>query len=269
MLITSRANPLIVESASLKEKKYRESSKTFLIEGVKLFCEAVKNNVPIVRVFATEKMADRCSSVLGSGEIITVSDSVFEKLSTEKSPEGVICVAKYIDKFHNINKIYNKEDFEKSDRRILLLSSLRDPGNLGTIIRSASAFGIDEIILSSDCADIYNPKTVRAAMGTLFSRSISYVSDLPETVRAMNEGGYTTFAAVLDDKAISLTDMDIGKKTAFIIGNEGHGIAPDVIKSASGTVYIPMETGVESLNAAIAASVFMWQSAVKIIKPSP
>ena len=264
MLITSRSNPLIIETASLKEKKYREGSGAFLIEGVKLFDEAVKKKAPIVRVFATEKMMDHCSSALKNGEIITVSDSVFEKLSTEKSPEGIICVAKYIDKFHNINKIYNKEDFEGSERRMLLLSSLRDPGNLGTIIRTASAFGIDEIVLSSDCADIYNPKTVRAAMGTLFTQRISYVPDLADAVRSMNDGGYTTLAAVLDDKAISLTDVNIGKKTAFIIGNEGHGIAPDVIESASGTVYIPMEAGVESLNAAIAASVFMWQSAVKI-----
>ena len=113
--------------------------------------------------------------------------------------------------------------------------------------------------MSSDCADIYNPKTVRAAMGTLFSQKVSYVDDLASTVREMNAGGYTTLAAVLDDKAKALNDVKIERKTAFIIGNEGHGIAPDVIESASGTVYIPMETGVESLNAAIAASVFMWQ----------
>ena len=260
MLITSRSNPLIIETASLKEKKYRQKSSLFVFEGVKLFDEAVKRGVDIVRVFATERMTEYCKNSPFEGEIITVSDSVYEKLSNEKSPEGIICAAKYIDKSHNMNKIYTKEEFAGSEKRVIILSSLRDPGNLGTIIRSASAFGVDEIILSSDCADIYNPKTVRAAMGTLFSQCISYVDDLSETVRTMNEGGYTTLAAVLDDKARPLNDIEIGKKTALIIGNEGHGIAPDVIESASGTVYIPMEAGVESLNAAIAASVFMWQA---------
>lgn len=264
MLITSRANPLIVESASLKEKKYRESTKTFLIEGVKLFCEAVKKKVPIVRVFATEKMTEYCSSVLENGEIITVSEGVFEKLSTEKSPEGVICVAKYIDKFHNINKIYNMEDFEGSVRRILLLSSLRDPGNLGTVIRSATAFGCDEIIMSDDCADIYNPRTVRASMGTLFTQRLTVVPSLPDTVRAMNDGGYVTLAAVLDESAQPLDKVGIDRKTAFIVGNEGHGIDASVINAASGTVYIPMAQGVESLNAAAAAAVFMWQSMISI-----
>ncbi len=260
MLITSRSNPLIIETASLKEKKYRERSSLFIFEGVKLFDEAVKREVRIERVFATEKMTEYCKNSAFRGEIITVSDGVYEKLSNEKSPEGIICVAKYIDKSHNMNKIYYKEEFASSEKRVLILSSLRDPGNLGTVIRSASAFGVDEIIMSSDCADIYNPKTVRAAMGTLFSQSISYVDDLASTVSKMNEGGYTTLAAVLDDKARPLNELVIGKKTAFIIGNEGHGISPDVIKSSSGTVYIPMELGVESLNAAIAASVFMWQA---------
>ena len=260
MLITSRSNPLIIETASLKEKKYRQRESLFVFEGVKLFDEAVKRGIEIVRVFATEKMTKYCENSAFCGEIITVSDSVYEKMSNEKSPEGIICVAKYIDKSHNMNKIYNKEEFEKSEKRIMILSSLRDPGNLGTVIRSASAFGVDEMILSSDCADIYNPKTVRAAMGTLFSQCISYVPDLASTVKEMNAGGYTTLAAVLDDKARPLNELKIGKKTAFIIGNEGHGIAPDVIEGASGTVYIPMEIGVESLNAAIAASVFMWQA---------
>ncbi len=260
MLITSRSNPLIIETASLKEKKYREKSSLFIFEGIKLFDEAIKRGVEIVRVFATEKMTEYCKSSAYNGEVITVSDSVYEKLSSEKAPEGIICVAKYIDKSHNMNKIYNEEEFANSEKRIIILSSLRDPGNLGTIIRTASAFGIDEIIMSADCADIYNPKTVRAAMGTLFSQSVSYVPSLADTVKEMNEGGYTTLAAVLDDRSLPLNEVAIGRKTAFIIGNEGHGISPDVIKAASGTVYIPMAEGVESLNAAVAASVFMWQS---------
>jgi TrmH family RNA methyltransferase len=263
MVITSRSNPMIVAAASLKERKYREKEGLFLIEGIKLFEEAVKSDICIVSVFATKKLYEKCKKIAPELTVIEVSDSVYEKISTEKSPEGVICTAKYIDKIHNINKIYNKEEFEESQRRMLVLSSLRDPGNLGTVIRSAKAFGCDEIILSSDCADIYNPKTVRGAMGTLFRQRISIVPSLTDTVKTMNEGGYKVYAAVLDDKALPLNRLDIGKKTAFIIGNEGHGIDPDVINAAGNTVYIPMAEGVESLNAAAAAAVFMWQSMVK------
>ncbi len=262
MLITSRSNPAVTHAAALKEKKYRDESRSFLLEGVKLFREAVTAGLVIERVFTTERMETTCREILPEGEIVTVTDSVLEKISTEKSPQGIICVAKYLDKIHIINKIYKEEDFRSEKKRILILSSLRDPGNLGTVIRSARAFGCDELILSSDCADLYNPRTVRAAMGTLFGQRITAVADLPETVRAMTAGGYRVCAAVLDDKAERLDEMKIDGKTAFVIGNEGHGIDPAVVKAAGNTVYIPMAEGVESLNAAAAAAVFLWQSMI-------
>jgi TrmH family RNA methyltransferase len=262
MLITSRTNPTVVAAAALKEKKYRDESRAFLVEGVKLFREAVAAGLVMERVFATEKMTSLCRDILSEGEIITVSDSVLEKISTEKSPQGIICVAKYLDKIHIINKIYKEEDFRTVEKRILILSSLRDPGNLGTVIRSAAAFGCDELILSADCADLYNPKTVRAAMGTLFRQPVTVVGDLPATVRTMTAGGYRVCAAVLDDKAERLDRMTIDKRTAFVVGNEGHGIDPAVVEAAGNTVFIPMRAGVESLNAAAAAAVFLWQSMV-------
>ncbi len=262
MLITSRSNPAVVATAALQEKKYREREGAFLLEGRKLFEVAVASGLTLIRVFATEKTVDFCRERLPEGEIVTVSESVFEKISTEKSPQGIICVAKYIDKLHNINKIYNVEDFRQAERRILILSSLRDPGNLGTVIRSAAAFGCDELILSADCADLYHPRTVRAAMGTLFRQRISTVPDLPATVRTMTAAGYRVYGAVLDDKAERLDRMAIDGRTAFIIGNEGHGIDPDVLAAAGHTAYIPMQAGVESLNASAAAAVFLWQAMV-------
>ena len=241
MLITSRSNPAIVATAALKEKKFRERERLFILEGFKLMSEAVRSGVELERVFATENAASKCTEIAPDTEIITVSESVYEKMSSEKSPQGVICVAKYIDK-------------------ILLLSSLRDPGNLGTVIRSAAAFGCEEIILSSDCADIYNPKTVRAAMGTLFRQRISYVPSLTDTVGVMREAGYSVYSAVLDEGAVPLNKLTLGRSTAFVIGNEGHGIDPEVVTNSTGTVYIPMAEGVESLNASAAAAVIMWQS---------
>ena len=130
MLITSRSNPTVVATAALKEKKYRDESRAFLVEGVKLFREAVASGLVIERVFATEKMTSLCRDILPEGEIITVSDSVLEKISTEKSPQGIICVAKYLDKIHIINKIYNVEDenvkYTRANVVIIVKSILKD-----------------------------------------------------------------------------------------------------------------------------------------------
>ncbi len=261
MMITSRSNRLITGTAALKEKKYRDRSRRFMLEGEKLFLEAMSSGAELTNVFCTPDKAEFCRRAGAPEEIIVeVSDDVLSKLSTEKAPQGIICVSKYIDKFHNINKIYSKEDFPcDSAKRCILLSSLRDPGNLGTIIRTALAFGIDEILMSPDCADIYNLRTVRASMGAVFRQRISVCASLEQAVCVMRECGYDIYAAMLDKSAKTLTDIDITDRTAFIIGNEGHGISEEIAGVAGGKVYIPMETGAESLNAAIAASVFMWQ----------
>lgn len=262
MKLTSRTNPIIVEAAALKEKKYRDEKRCFLAEGIKLFEEAVASGIEIEKVFVTEKNINICRNV-PEDKVYEVTDEVLEKISTEKSPQGVICVLKAIDKIHIINKIYNKVDFSDG-HTVMILSSVRDPGNIGTVIRSARALGCDELILSRDCADIYNPRTVRAAMGTLFRQRITYSEDLPKTIELMKQTGYKVYAAMLDSKAQRLDDMDIDRKTVFIVGNEGHGIDRNVAEAAGNSVYIPMVNGVESLNAATAASLFLWQSACKI-----
>jgi tRNA G18 (ribose-2'-O)-methylase SpoU len=208
-------------------------------------------------------MAKRdCYEILGISKTASADEikKAYRKLAMQYHPDRNPGDKVAEEKFKEASDAY--AILSDENKRTLLLSSLRDPGNLGTVIRSAKAFGCDEIIMSSDCADIYNPKTVRAAMGTLFKQRLSIVQSLSETVRAMTEGGYKVYAAVLDDKALPLNKLDIGKKTAFIIGNEGHGIDYDVINAAGNTVYIPMAEGVESLNAAAAAAVFMWQSIV-------
>ena len=139
------------------------------------------------------------------------------------------------------------------------MDSIRDPGNLGTIIRASLAFGIGEVILSGDCADIYNAKTVRASMGTVFRQKITVCTDLCASIAVLRASGFEVLAAMLDDSAARLNEIRITDKTVFIVGNEGHGISGEVAEAASGRVYIPMEEGAESLNAAMAATVFMWQ----------
>ena len=143
--------------------------------------------------------------------------------------------------------------------RVLLCESLRDPGNVGTVIRTAFAFGIDWLILSGDCADLYNPKVLRGAMGTLFSQRILRVDDLAGAVTLMRQQGRHVYAAALDDSAMQLGSFAFGKADSAVIGNEGHGLSEGVLRACDASVYIPMAGDAESLNASVAASVLMWE----------
>ena len=172
--ISSRQNPLVVAIGKLNDKKHRDREGRFRFDGFKLFSEALQAGLPMEYVFFLPRMRERVLSRLNEkgtafgGEAIEVSESVFDKLSDEKSPDGVICVSKYIDKLHKVATINNILPFfvhENPCARVLILESVRDAGNVGTILRCAMAFGVDGVVLSSDCADIYNPKTLRAAMG--------------------------------------------------------------------------------------------------------
>ena len=175
-IISSRQNPRVKAIFALSERKTREETRLFRFDGVKLCAEAILCGLDIEGVYLRESSAERVRErlraeldTLSEDKIIYLSDAVFDKISEEKSPEGIITVAKHIDKFRKIGKI-EKEDIFKEES-LLLLESLRDPGNLGTVIRSAAALGVKKIVMSSDCADIYNPKTIRAAMGGLFPSS--------------------------------------------------------------------------------------------------
>ncbi len=259
--ITSRSNPKIVELAKLRDKKHRIASGKFLADGIKLFEEADQSGVAIETIILSdtgiERYYDKYEEKFVKYDTISLPDSVFEKISEEKSPEGVISVILGLDKFHKNTTIYNIE--ENSDR-LFILSSIRDPGNLGTMIRSAAAFGIDELILSSDCAEIYNPKTLRAAMGAVFRQRITVVSDLPSTIRALNDAGHFVYAALPDANSKPFDEID--GRVVYAVGNEGHGLEPDVVDACHGSAYIPMAVGTESLNAAAAATILMYDAGI-------
>ncbi len=260
MEITSRSNPRVVAAASLNEKKYRDESGLFLIEGRKLFREAADSGVDIKEIFCLPEYEDAVRAARPQTEPYVVRKDIIEKISYEKSPEGIICVASRIDKIHFFNKIYINEDFA-SEKRFFILSGVRDPGNIGTIVRTAAAMGVDEIVMSQDCADIYSPRAVRGAMGSLFRQRISYVTSLAGTVRAMTDAGRKVFAAMPDENAAALGETDLPENAVFVVGNEGSGVALDVCGVCSGKIFIPMKNGVESLNVAAASAILMWYSA--------
>jgi len=267
-IISSRNNPTVKWAASLASKKGRDEASSFIAEGEKLTLEALDAHLSVTHIFVKESRAHEILEKLkiyfddgffSNTELITLSDTAFEKISTEKSPQGVISVIKYLDFFREIDIIYKEEFFSLSDERLIFLSSVRDPGNLGAVIRSAAAFGVDRIILTADSADLYNPKTVRSAMGSLFRVKATVVSDAAACVNALIQSGRRVFAAELSDGAKSVFDVKLSKNDVIIIGNEGHGIPGELSSVCTGSVYIPISKKTESLNAAVAAAVFMWE----------
>lgn len=273
-VISSRQNRSVVKICKLSDKKNRDTDKLFRFDGIKLYCEASLNKVEFDTVVFKEssenvlrarmiQMNIPMPETVGA-RVLVLSDSLFDSISEEKSPDGIISIAKYIDKFHKIVKIEsthlnNEEIFCFEDERIVILENIRDPGNLGTILRSASALSVDKVILCGECADIYNSKTLRAAMGAIFKLPTIACRDSSKIVLALRKQGRRIFAATLGAGAISLGEATLSKGDCVAIGNEGHGLSEELIAACDGKIIIPMKPGNESLNAAAAAVIFMWE----------
>ena len=264
-MITSRRNPTVVEAVKLSERKAREKEGLFRFDGLKLFGEAIEKGVCIERILICESRAENIiprlkeCEALESAIISVLSDEVFSKVSEEQAPEGLICIARFPRKHirgAGVAEVALAAD-DKS-RRIMMLESVRDPGNMGTVMRSAAAFGVDTLMISRDCADIYNPKTVRGAMGALFKLNILVLDDICQAIERLKESGRRVYAAALDKTAVRLDETTFSPCDVALVGNEGHGLSERAITASSQSLYIPMEEGSESLNAGVAASVILW-----------
>jgi TrmH family RNA methyltransferase len=262
-IITSRRNALLVETHKLSDRKHRNRTGLFRFDGVKLTAEALSRGVSLAAVLlresdaacVLERVFSMCEKEFSSEtRVCLVADSIFDSLSEESAPEGVIGVAHMQQGIHRV-----WQDVPDRTERVMLLESVRDPSNLGAILRSAAAFGVDRLVLSADCADIYNAKTVRASMGTLFSQRIDRVDDLTVAIAALRADGRRVFAAALDERATRLDELDVRAGDCAVIGNEGHGLSAETLAACTSAVYIPMTARAESLNAAVAAAVLMWE----------
>ncbi len=259
--IRSRSNQSCVTLSKLGDKKYRDAEGMYLAEGVKLTLEALRYTdcecvvISSSAVLKNQK-AEECASAANEKNVrlIVCEDQVFEKISTEKAPQGVICAVKYQRSLH----VSENFGVWQSNKRLLMLSEVRDPGNLGTIMRTAEALGIDGVILA-DCADIYNSKVVRAAMGTLFRLPVFVCDSAVSCIKEMQACGRRTIAAALSENSLTLGKYELERSDCVIIGNEGHGLSDEMISAAENTVMIPMAGNTESLNASSAASCIMWE----------
>lgn len=255
-MITSTSNTRMKRLVNLRKKRRaRDEEGVFLVEGIRMFREVPPDKLQ--EVFVSEsfykKEKETVEKVLARGNIRAelVSDTVFSHISDTKTPQGILCVVKQMD--HTLNSMIKGEQ-----RHLLVLDNLQDPGNLGTIVRTAEGAGVNGVIMSADCVDIYNPKTIRSTMGSVYRMPFCYAENLEEAIEKIKEAGIHTYAAHLLGEN-DYDQEDYRTSCAFFIGNEGNGLREEIAQAAQTYVKIPMSGQVESLNAAIAASVLMFE----------
>ena len=229
MKIESLQNKTIVEFSKLKQKKYRDDAGLFLVEGDHLINEA--------------KKAGKIYKTIGLNNTYDyeVTKDILDKLSSQVSGTNEIAVVKKIDE-------------RKINGNVVILDNIQDPGNLGTIIRSAVAFDIDTVVLSNTSVDLYNDKVIRSSEGNIFNVNIIR-RDIKELIKELKEEGYVVYSTTVNGQG----DFDNDKKIALVIGNEGNGVSKEVLELCDKNITIKMNEKCESLNAAVCASILMYK----------
>lgn len=252
-VITSTSNSQVKNIVSLLKKSgERKRRGLFVIEGIRMFNEVPFESVQ--NVYASESFAKDNVALLDGYRYEVVRDDIFERMSDTKTPQGILASVSM--------PRYSMEDIlgKRHAPLIVVLENIQDPGNLGTIIRTAEGAGADGIIMSRDTADIFNPKTVRSTMGSLFRMPFVYEEDICAAVRNLSDKGINTCAAHLEG-AQEYYNIDYCLPTAVLIGNEGGGLTKEITKAARSRIRIPMRGKLESLNAAVSTAVLLYEAA--------
>lgn len=254
-MITSSSNPQLKYIQQLAKKaKTRREDGVFLVEGPRMFLEAPKEQIK--KAYLSERfysqMTDR--TILDGIDWELVEDHTFEKMSATMTPQGVLCILTQPE--YTLDTLLNKKD-----PLLVFLEDLQDPGNMGTIFRTAEGAGADGIIMTANCVDIYNPKTIRSTMGSIYRMPFVQLAqgETVQTLKLLREKGIATCAAHLKGEH-TYDKEDYTAGCAFLIGNEGNGLTEETAKAASVKVKIPMEGKLESLNASVAASILLYEA---------
>jgi len=253
-MITSTSNQRVKNVIQLTTKsKARKEQNAYVVEGIRMFREAPRENIR--EIYMTEQICQKenLTECFGWGvPCELVSEEVFSKMSDTKSPQGVLCVME--------KPTYKLEEaLDKEGGLWVVLEDIQDPGNLGTILRTGEGAGITGVIMSKKTVDIYNPKTIRSTMGSIYRIPFFYVEDLCEILNQFKEKGIQSYSAHLDGNNY-YDGFDFAKGTAFLIGNEGNGLSDKVASKADAYLKIPMEGKVESLNAAMACGILLYEA---------
>lgn len=252
-MITSSSNQQMKHILQLNKKaKTRYEQRVFVAEGVKMCMEAPRERIHAMYVSESFLADSAQAQMLKDYSYEVVKDAVFKTISNTQTPQGILALVKMPE--------YTLEDLLGGGQppHLLILESIQDPGNLGTMMRTGEGAGITGIIMNKTTVDLFNPKTTRSTMGSLYRVPFYVTEDLYQTIRELKEKGIRLYAAHLDG-AVPYDEPDYTGPSGFFIGNEGNGLQQETAQLADAYIKIPMEGKVESLNAAIAASLLMYE----------
>ena len=253
-IITSKDNEIIKHIRKLKEKKYRDEYNEYVIEGVKIVEEAIKENAKIKQVIVcndttkTYEIPTHIMLEIAKFDCIYVSDKIFNYITQVTNPQGIMAIIEKQDE--NMQIDYNQDI-------IVMLDDVQDPGNLGTILRTADRIGLNQIIVSKGTADSFNSKVVRSTMGAIFRLKIIEEEDLIKTIKELRKHHFKLLVTSLQTEN-SIYDIDFSKKI-IVIGNEANGVSKEIQDLADEKAKIPMLGRTESLNASVAAGIVMYE----------
>ncbi len=257
--ITSRENKIIKSAMKVSSSsKERKEKKLFFIEGLRLSLDALQSNIYIEKFFYTKKAKEKWQESIAllkdsACQSYIIDEGISSYLSDTKTPQGVFCICRVLDKQFDLDKIGNR-------RLIIALENIQDPSNMGSIIRTAEALGINALMLSNDCCDIYSPKVLRGSMGGVFRMDFFKVDSFKDAICKLNHMGIKTYASVPSDSAEKITKISFSSSPSLVaIGNEGNGLRKETMDVCSQKITIPMLGRAESLNASVAASIIMWE----------
>lgn len=254
--ITSRSNKLIKSIKFLYNKKDRWNERCFFIEGTRSVEQCMSSNRSIKYiVYSSELLSEDGEKLLDEAtsknyELYKVSKELFKSISDTDNPQGILAVVEFED--------YKLKDTLKDNNFFVVLDRVQDPGNMGTIIRTADAFGANAVIVTSGCVDVYNPKTIRSTMGSILQIPIVHIGDIKEVIKDLKDLGVSVIATSLNTDKY-LYDIDFKRDCAIIIGNEANGISEEILDFSDQLVKIPMLGRAESLNAGVASAVLMYE----------
>ena len=241
--ISSLKNPRVAAWRSLQVRKGRREHDAFLVEGARMVREALASDFE-VRALLVREGFDPSFPLPAGVPAWSLPDHVFASVSDTRTPQGIAAVL-------------SRRVLPLSGSRFVALDTVQDPGNVGTIIRTADAAGLDGVILSPDCADLFSPKVLRSTMGSVFRLGFSFPASLPDALEQLKKDGYSVLSSQLDGSPF-YDRKDVSSSFVLVIGNEGNGVSDAVKAAATHHLCLPMRGGAESLNAAVAAGIMMY-----------
>lgn len=263
-MISSTTNSRVKKLVALMQKaKLRRQEQLFVVEGVRMFREAPSEWIR--EVYVSDSFLRKCVHEVDLGRLLeqyhyeVLTDAVFQKVSDTQTPQGILCVLS-MPHYELADCVENWFAFESKAPLLVLLEDLQDPGNLGTILRAGEGAGVDGVVMTRQTADIFNPKVIRATMGSIYRVPFFITEDMSGTINFLKTSGVAVYAAHLDE-SVDYDKPDYAGPTAFLIGNEGNGLQRRTAACAGQYIKIPMMGQVESLNAAAAATILMYEAA--------